>query len=217
LAIPADVRTAIVGAYYPRALAVPDVARSRAQAGYGIASAIAAALVAAGVFGDLASRTGLVQTLGISALVAWLVAAGLYLLAVSRPFVPTTAEQNSADDFIRAALNAASTERDKIDYWQKRAAAVSAAAAVITVAALIAALVDTPSDSKTATFTLTANGLAAVGAACGEKPTAMTGSVSPGDLEKEFVNLKLDAGLCGTEATVIAVPRGAVKAVAFNR
>jgi hypothetical protein len=71
VAIPTVVRDAVVNAYYPRALAVPDAARSRAQAAYTIASAIAAALVAAGVFGNLDQRPELVQGLGVAALVGW--------------------------------------------------------------------------------------------------------------------------------------------------
>lgn len=218
MAIPTDVRTAVVGAYYPHALAVPDRARSRAQAAYGIASAIAAALVAAGVFGNLDQRSILVQVLGVAALVGWLLASGLYLIAVSRPFVPATANQASADAFVNAALAAAKAERDKIDHWQNAAGIVSGLAVVVTVATLIAALVETPaSDSKAATVALTDKGVAAVTAACRKRPTKISGSVSPSELDKEFVNMTLDAGICGRAKTVVALPRAQIRAVVFNR
>ncbi len=217
MAIPTDVRNAVVGAYYPRALAVPDGARSRAQAAYGIASAIAAALVAAGVFGNLDQRPRLVQALGVAALVAWFVAAGLYLVAVSRPFEPAGATQTTVEAFVREALAAAKIERDKVDWWQKAAGIASGVAAAVTLAALAAALVDTPSDSRAATVALTPKALAAVAVACGRTPTSITGSVSPGDLQKEVVILTLDKDVCGKKTIVVAVPRAQVQAVAFDR
>jgi hypothetical protein len=216
VAIPTDVRDAVVRAYYPRALAVPDGARSRAQAAYGIAAAIAAALVTAGVFGDLDKRPGLVQAIGILALVAWLVAAGLYLAAVSLPFVPATATQRSTQAFVTAAVDAAQTERDRVDHWQKKAGVASGVAALLTVVAFVAALVDTPTDSKAATVTLGDKAKAAVAAACGNVPDLVTGSVSADGLEKEFVQIKVDKGVCGDKDVVVAVPRGQVQAVAFN-
>lgn len=217
MAIPQDVRSALVNAYYPRALAVPDGARSRAQAAYGISSAIAAALVAAGVFGGLDRRPALVQALGVGALVGWLLAAGLYLVAVSRPFQSAAADQSSADAFATAALTAAKTERDKVDFWQKAAAIVSGVAAVVTVAALSSALVDTPTDARTATVVLSDKGIASLTKACATTRGALTGLVSPGDLEKEFVRVTLDAGECGAKKTVVEVPRSDVSAVAFSR
>lgn len=217
MAIPTDVRNAVVGAYYPRALAVPDGARSRAQAGYGIASAIAAALVAAGVFGNLDERPTLVQAVGVAALVAWLVAAGLYVVAVSRPFQPAGATQTTVEDFVFEALAAAKIERDRVDRWQKAAGIASAVATAVTLAALVTALVDTPSDTQAATVALTAKGKAGLAAACGRTLDSVIGTVSPSDLQKEFVTLTLDHDVCGKKAIMVAVPRVQVQAVAFDR
>jgi MFS family permease len=216
VSIPTDVRNAVVGAYYPRALSVPDSARARAQAAYGIASAIAAALVAAGVFGNLSEAARLVQALGVAALVAWLVAAGLFLVAVSAPFEAASQTQSSVEAFVNAALEAAQTERTKIDGWQTKAGVASGLAAALTVAALVAALVDTPSSTRAGTIALTTKGQAAVAAACGKMSTKITGSVSPDDLEKNFVSLTLDKGVCGGKSLVVSVPRGQIQAVAFN-
>jgi hypothetical protein len=47
-------------------------------------------------------------------------------------------------------------------------------------------------------------------------PDLVTGSVSADGLEKEFVQIKVDRGLCGDKDVVVAVPRGQVQAVAFN-
>jgi MFS family permease len=218
MTIPADVRKAVVDAYYPRALGVADVARSRAQAGYGIASAIAAALVAAGVFGHLSEEPGWIRILGLAALVAWLVAAGLYLVAVSRPFEPATADQQSAEEFVEAALGAAATERDRIDRWQKSASLLSGLAAALTVAALGSALAQMTSPPKSARIALTSKGLAAARLVCGKHdlPQVVEGSVRPADLQDEIVALELPAGACRSGQVSLELPRSAVRAVAVS-
>lgn len=215
MAIPTDVRNAVVGAYYPRALGIPDTARSRAQAAYGIASAIAAALVAAGVFGDLDQRSDLVQVLGIASLVGWLVAAGFFLVAVSGPFHEASATQNTVEAFVYAALEAATKERDSVDRWQRRARFAAGLAALLTVATLVAALIDTPSDAKTARITLSEQGTVALASACGRTLTNISGTLSPDNLEKEFVSITMDQ-LCDGSAVTIAVPRAQIQAVAFE-
>src|SRR6476620_3952112 len=76
--------SAIIDAYYPLVVSLPEKARSRAQAAYGVASAIAAALVALGIFGKVGERPLAVQVLGLIALCAWLVTALLFMRAVSQ-------------------------------------------------------------------------------------------------------------------------------------
>jgi len=216
VAIPTDVRDAVVGAYYPRALAIPDAARTRAQAGYAIASAIAAALVAAGVFGGLDERTGVVQALGLAALVAWLTAAGLYQVAVSAPFIEARPTQNTVQEFVFAALDAARAERERIDRWQERARVVGWIAAGLTVAALVSALLHTPSTMSSGTLTLTPVGAQVVGTVCGGRSAKIAGELDPDSLEKEFVTLTVDGTACGGRERVIAVPRSHVLAAAFE-
>ena len=82
-AIAADVREAVVSAYFPRAVAAPDSARNRAQAGYAISSAIAASLVVAGAYVDIGDRRLAAQVLAGAALVSWIGVALLYLYAVT--------------------------------------------------------------------------------------------------------------------------------------
>ena len=215
MAIPTRVRDAVVDAYYPRALGVPDAARARAQAAYGIASAIAAALVAAGVFGHLGERHWIVQVLGIGALCCWLFAAGLFAVAVSAPFYEARPTQPSAEAFVYAALDAAAEERDAVDWWQGWARTIAALAAAVTVAALIAALIRQPDETKRATVVLKANASAAVRGACGTGTQTLAGQVDPSALEKEFVTVELDPGACGS-AKSVAVPRSQIRAVTFG-
>jgi hypothetical protein len=216
--IPTDVRDAVVSAYYPRALAVSDAARARAQAAYGISSAIAAALVAAGVFGHLEDRAVSVQVVGVAALVAWLVAAGLFLIAVSRPFQVATATQNSVSAFVHAALDAARVERKKVDDWQKWAAITSAVAALITVVALVLALaVEPPSAVRSATVRVSNTAAAALGALCTSSRNELKVSFDPASLESQLVTMKADPGQCGPTAVDVSLPRAQLLAVAFSK
>jgi hypothetical protein len=138
--IPPAVRDAIVAAYYPRALSSPDAARSRAQAGYTIASAIAAALVAAGVLGDVESQGAVVQALGLSAIILWMTSAWLYMLAVAVPVRLVEGLRLTEDAFVDTTLSNAKAERDEVDLRQGRARLASFGAVLLTVVAFAAAL-----------------------------------------------------------------------------
>lgn len=70
---------AIISGHYGRALAEPVNARARAQWAYTVASATAAALVTAGILSDLPSYPWPVKVLGVLALSAWVVTAGLFM------------------------------------------------------------------------------------------------------------------------------------------
>jgi len=140
VSIPPGVRDAVVAAYYPRALASPDSARSRAQAGYTIASAIATALVAAGVLGNIESQTGVVQSFGLSALIMWMVTAWFYMSSVSVPVRVVEGLRLTEETFVSTALSNAKVERDEVDRRQGRARFVSFLAVLLTLTTFIAAL-----------------------------------------------------------------------------
>lgn len=69
----------IVGAVYPAMLSEPTTVRARAQTAYTIASAIAAALVTAGVVAKIKEFPAVVQVFGVLAVATWLLAAGLFI------------------------------------------------------------------------------------------------------------------------------------------
>lgn len=142
---PTGVRDAVVTAYYPRALGAPDTARSRAQAGYTVASAVAAALIAAGVLSGIDKRPVLVQGLGLTALVLWMITALLFMWAVSAPVRVVEGDQPTADAFVTTALSNAKLERDEVDKRQRAARIASVAAVLLTLAAFVTALL-LPSD-----------------------------------------------------------------------
>ena len=142
--IPRAVIEAIVNAYYPRALSSPDTARARAQAGYTIASALAAAVIAVGVFSDIGQRSIFVQVLGLLAVATWIAAALFYQKAVAAPVEVIEAAQSSADDFVKRVLSNARDERTRVDDRHRWAGRISVVAASFTAAALIFGVVTQP-------------------------------------------------------------------------
>jgi hypothetical protein len=74
----------------------------------------------------------------------------------------------------------------------------------------LTAAVDTPNDSQAATVVLTSKTSTALTAACGRSPSEVTGNVSPEDLQKDFVSLTLDKGVCRTKKKIVlSVPHAA--------
>jgi MFS family permease len=212
--IPTTVRDAVVNAFYPRAVALPDAARSRAQAAYGIASAIAAALVAAGVFSDFGQRDASVKTLGVMALVAWFAAAILFMITVAAPLTPHAETQRTADAFVRKALEAARTEKRRIDALLVAAGSVTLLAALLTLATFITAAF-TPSGERSTRVTLQLSkvGQLALVSLCERSAGAISGRMKPSALEKEFVRLDVDKRGCAMRAVTLWLPRADVEAV----
>jgi hypothetical protein len=216
MSTPGEMRDAIVRAHYVRLMASPDTARARAQAAYGISSAIAVALVAAGLFGGLDTQPPEVQGIAIAALVAWLVAAALFLHAVSSPFEMDLSATLSKDDVVKAALDGIRDERTKIDGWQRKAQLAAAVAALLTVAALVFALRTDRGREQEAMVMISAAGAARLQAACGDVPATLIGTVTENSLRERFVDMTLDPGMCGHASVGIALPRTAILGLAFR-
>ena len=215
--IESEVREAVVSAYYARTMASSDAARQRAQAAYGIASALAVGIGAAGLFGDIGDRSLGVQIAAVLALMTWLIAAGLFLHTVSSPFEIQVTPQSDADAFVDEALRTIRGERKAIDRWQRRAQAASAVAALVTVLAFGAALQFTNADEQqAATVMLSRDGVAAVSAVCGHHVDVLRGEVAPAGLDAEFVEVHVARGVCGHTPTRLAVSRDEVAVVALR-
>ena len=130
--------------YYPSVLASADAACGRAKDAYTIASAVAAAIVAAGVFGDFANQTRGTKVFAVAALVGWLAAAAFFIYAVGLSTKPkSVGEKPGASSFVRAAINIASTERRTVSKRVSRAQRMTVFAILITVAAIGWAIFDT--------------------------------------------------------------------------
>jgi hypothetical protein len=195
-----------------------DAARQRAQAAYAIASAIAAGVVAAGLFGNIGEQPLQVQAAAILALIGWLVAAALFLHAVSSPFEIDVAPQSEEDAFVDTALCRVREERKTIDRWQRRAQIASAVAALITVMAFVVALrSDGALRSRAATLILTSAGASALHEACGDLPRAVRGDIIPSMFGADFVEVRVAADVCGPNNRSLAIRRDEVSAVVLGQ
>jgi hypothetical protein len=214
---PEEVRDAVVDAYYRRTMSAPESARQRAQAAYGIASALAAGIVAAGLFGGLDRRPTIVQVVAIAALAVWMIAAGLFLHAVSSPFATPPQQQVGTEAFITTALQAVRDEGACIDRWQRWAQFVSLLAAVLTVGAFgLAIKISVPAGERDATVTLSAAGAEALKATCKNATRTLSGLISNAALGSEFVEVSLDGRQCGPRQSRVAIPRSQILAVVFR-
>ena len=212
-----EVRRALVDAYYRRLLDQPEAARRRAQAAYVIASAVAAAVLAAGALGKLEREHEVVQVLGPCVLVAWLVTAGLFLWAVAVPYsaqLPETVKGFS--EFQNTILTTSENERSAIDdrqKWARTAALIASALTVVTVV-LALALSGTPAASADGTQMETAaegtmrlrkqarDDLSKI---CQSKmPAVVQGEIERSTLADGRVELLLPAGDCGVDQATAA-------------
>ncbi|NLT06226.1 MAG: hypothetical protein GXY03_07925 [Solirubrobacterales bacterium] len=218
--------TEVAKAYYPLAVAAADHARTRAQAGYTIASAVAAALVAAGIFADFAELPAVVQGLGFAALLGWLAAALGFMVAVSRRRPtpqededPTSPQENvGALAFVRDVMGDAKQERAAVERWlaiATGAVGVAMALTLLTVGGIL--LQDSPDPKRAATVTLTADGAAAFAASCDETRRAVRGRLDPGDLGDAFVPVEVAAGVCGSDEVDLRLRRKDVATVAIAK
>jgi MFS family permease len=213
-----SVRDAIVSAYYPRATAAADAARSRAQSAYAISSAIAGALVATGLLADLSGVEAWVKILGALALSAWFVASSLYIRAVASPVPPLeTAAQPTADAFVEAVLSNARSEREAIDSRQDTANKVSLLAMGLTASTLVFALLaPMPAEEKEAKLVLSPAGAGAITALCQGTPTVVAGNLDVSSLKTDFVVLKSAANVCGRDRVELRLPKKEIVALSMG-
>jgi hypothetical protein len=193
-------------------------ARARAQAAYGIASAIALGVVAGGLFAGLGARPTSVQIMAVAALAAWLIAAALFLYAVSAPFRVDVEPQKSDDEFVRAVISGVRQERTRIDLWQRLAQGASAAAALATVVAFVGVLqTERVSSRKQGTILITSTAARRLLPVCGRTPEVLAGRIAVDSLEEQFVDIVLAPGVCGAGGLEVTLRRSDVLAVAFQR
>lgn len=198
-------------------MSVAESARQRAQAAYGIASALAAGIVAAGLLGGLDQRPTIVQVVAIVALAVWMIAAGLFLHAVSSPFAALPQQQVGTEAFIAAALQSVRDEGARIDHWQRWAQFGSLLAAVLTVGAFgLAVEMSAPARELDATVTISAAGVEALKATCKNATPILSGFISSAALGDEFVEVRLDGRQCGPRQIRVAIPRSQILAVVFR-
>jgi len=197
---------AIVHAYYARATASPDTARGRAQAAYGIATAVAGGLVAAAVISRLPSVPDSVQLLGVVAVALWLAATSLYLYAVAVPvqLPSSTSQPRGSTEFVDAVIERAVTERKTVDTRQTRANVASAVAMVATLATFALAMF-LPAETFSASVSVSpTSGLTST--ACLRQPHVIKGDVVASSVQSNLVEIRR-ATVCGDTIETLYVDR----------
>jgi hypothetical protein len=209
------VAEAVIDAYYPRAIAIAETARNRAQAAYAIVSALAGGTVAGVLLTMPESRPILTRVLGCVAMAAWLFAAGLYLMAIAVPVQidkPWTPERGGGrrgprSEFVQRVLERVRDERDKVDQRQMRANWVAGGALVLTTLTLTSAvLLPPPEEERHATIVLNAQGQKAVATLCSRQSSTVDGKLVIGSLKEGFASLTVDPPTCGARPTVLRIP-----------
>lgn len=210
----ADVVKAVVERYYTRGVDAADRTRERSERGYTIASAIAAALVAAGLLTHLEERPTVVQILGLVGLGLWLLAALLFMWAVAVPVaLPEEAGYKDEASFVQGIGDRLRKEIRVLNRRLMFALAATVIAIMVTVASLSYATADpggnAPVRSRVA---LTRAGDAAVGKLCGRPIGDIYATVNPDALSHAIVPLEIPAGECGSKATIERVPKDEIAA-----
>jgi hypothetical protein len=210
----AAVVKAVIDAYYPRGVAAADRARDRAERGYTIASAIAAALVAAGAFAKLGDKPPGVQALGLGALGMWLLTALLYIWVVAVPTrAGTDPDSTTAGEFVKNVAASVSAELAILRRRQSFAVVATIVAAVLTVLALTLATTESGNrPPEAARLQLTPKADAGLRALCGPQVGELYGTVDPDKLGDEVVAVKLPPGECGIASTTVELPKGSILA-----
>jgi hypothetical protein len=173
LKIPDEVFKEAVADYYKGVFGLADTARGRSQAAWAIASAIAAALVAAGLIKNLSDADVAVQALASSSIFLWLATGVVFMWALVKPLPsspPTVTGPREAAkvSFVTSALNFFRDDLNGVQFRQRVALWVTASAAAVTVAAVVVAFtVQKPTPIVSATVALSDEGQQTVNALCG--------------------------------------------------
>jgi hypothetical protein len=202
----------VVQTYYARGVAAADRARDRAEKGYTIASAIAAALVAAGVFAHLDERPASVKILGLTGFALWLLAAMLFILAVSVPVKTHPEEDWIGDDaFVEGVSKQIDGELRTLKRRQFAALTATLLAVLFTVAAFsVATALPQGSDPEPARLALTSKADTGLARLCSVPVSDLLGTVDPDNLDDDIVEVDVPPGACNDAETTIRLPGTAI-------
>ena len=223
-AAPPDV-VAAANAYYAREINKPEAARSRAQAGFGIASAAAVILITAGVVTKFQTLPIWVLVIGLATLLLWFATAATFLWAVSAPITNPPADlfpegQQEAATFVELAVVGANWHAKRINDRLRWAVSAAAVAAVLTLLSLVLVVTISPTDPRTevADLSLASKAFRTVSRICPASVVApppynvILGAIDPNDTSDDVISLRLNSSECHGPSS-IDVPRSEVRAI----
>lgn len=208
---------AVTTGYYSQLLTAGSTGRARAQAAYTVASATAAALVAAGVLTGISTFPAWVQFFGWMAVVAWLFTAAVFMW-ISRKAPPFSLPPEGADltarTFVEFALGEAVTDALQVEKELRQALISASIALVLTTVAFAAALL-TAAATLPSTLFFTDDGQGWIATACPEAESTehLFGGLESDTLDDSFVVLHKAAGFCLGKDVVLRIPRTFVESV----
>lgn len=135
--ITAELHKAVIGSWYPLILASPYAAATRAQSAFTVSTFAASALLATGVLTGISSRPPIVQWLGATAFVLWLITAALFLrVSTTSPSVEASSQTKvTVDEFVTMALGAARGDAKQVAQGTRAATMCAMLAMAASVAA----------------------------------------------------------------------------------
>jgi hypothetical protein len=213
MTVPEKIVDATVNAYYPQVLQEGASARARAQSGYTIAAALAAAVTTVGIFTGVSATDYPLAIAGVVAVAAWIVSALLYLWAVSSAPTPPSAE--GTDDpavFVGSVISAARDDRDIVQR-QVRFAGVAALVATLASAATIALVFVRSDDTYKGPAVLTSRGQQALSSMCGGLDLPVRVQIAQSDIDDPEVNVTLIAGCRNRSVREVVLDRRAITAL----
>jgi hypothetical protein len=203
--VPPETYKAVTDAYYGELVKAPAGARSRAQAAYAIAAAIATALVTAGVLTDFKEQDDVVKVGGLLAIAAWMATALIYMLAVGVGVKPLHSDEHlDSDKFVNAVAGNVKNEVDRVNNSIKSGWICALVAAGLTLGTFVLAFfISKPVnvDEVKATITLTPRGRSNVAKLCKSKRgKQLVGLLDQNTLEKARAKVRLGSSGCPAAA-----------------
>jgi hypothetical protein len=196
---------AVAQAFYTRELSLPEIARSRAQAGFTISTVIAGGLIAAGLLSQLSLQSPWLLSVGALTVLLWLGTSVLFLWAIAVPVKLNREEGFKGEaDFVQVVLSSSKKNHGEIVRRSRLAVYCAVAALLATFATVVLIPLAPRLDSRTAAADVVLNewGLRLVSGTCPHavismKPPTVIAYVDPKALTADPISLRLGAGQCG--------------------
>jgi hypothetical protein len=213
---PAAVK-AVIDAYYPSALATGDRLRARALNGFTVASAVAAALVAAGLVTGLGRLGGWLGAVGVLAVALWFAAAAGYLWAVTgKVTVDKRPAAQSDAELADRRLDRADKEVDALAPRLQKAFVLTLAALMATAAALGLAAFAPADPRQEATVLLTADGARELRRVCGNQGSVVHARVDPDRLNRTLIPFRIVPKDCRGRWLNVVLADSLVSTITFD-
>jgi len=211
--IPRELHERLFESYFAETLKADTVARENAERAFAVASAAAAALIAAGAALKITERPLETKVLGLVALATWLLAAFAFMRAVSYSVFPRGPARSEPSSWGDEAIDQALVMRRNVYDRLARANLLSAFAGLCTVIALAVAIIGPSGERKPGRISLTPAGAAHIGQICPGGPSSLDGEVQINTLERNYVVITLSKPTCGGKYLTVRIRRIDVAAV----